>query len=193
MMKLSRNIITSGFALVEVVFAMVITGAVSLSMLYIFSEANHYLIKENTRAEVINYCNEILDEIVDSLRVCDDYQRGQYAGFQQLVINTMDDEDNTISTVYKFDQRYGFLRNSNPIKHYFNKDEQRQEQFKLVNWGCRVPSADPGEDEKIRLAKNYCFMDVEVMDDVDDNKVVETLSFKREVFSSTLFIKSLGI
>ena len=31
------------------------------------------------------------------------------------------------------------------------------------------------------------------VDDVDDNKVVETLSFKREVFSSTLFIKSLGI
>lgn len=182
-----------GFALVEVMLSMVITGAISLGMFYIFTEANHHLIKENTRTEMINYCNDILDEIVDSLRVCDDYQRGQYGGFQQLAIQTLDSENEPISTIYKFDSRNGFLKNSLPMKHYFATDKQRQKQYRLVNWGCRIPSADPGEDEKIRLAKNYCYMNVEVMDEVDDSKVIETLSFEREVFSSSIFIKSLGI
>ena len=194
-MRLKQKILVSGcgFAMVEMVLSIVITAAVSIGMFYIFTEVNRHLVREHTRTEVINYCNDILDEIVDSIRVCDNLYRGQFGGFQKLTIITEDNNGNAVSTEYKFDTRDGFLKNSNPLKHYFAIDNQKQQQYQLTDWGCRIPNADPGEDNTIRMAKNYCYMNIDIMDIIDDNKIIETLDFKREVFSSAIYLKSLGI
>ena len=67
-MSNSKNILTEGFTLIEMLVTMLIASSVTASMFYFVNEINLHMHLEENEFEVNNYANLMLDEIAHELR-----------------------------------------------------------------------------------------------------------------------------
>ena len=67
-MSNSKNILTEGFTLIEMLITMLIASSVTASMFYFVNEINLHMQLEENEFEVNNYANLMLDEIAHELR-----------------------------------------------------------------------------------------------------------------------------
>ncbi|MBC8196696.1 MAG: prepilin-type N-terminal cleavage/methylation domain-containing protein [Candidatus Marinimicrobia bacterium] len=207
MMKLLKYK-ASGFTLVEMMTIILISSVSFLGMFYIYGDVSKKLEGDLARSEVKTYCNYALNEMANYIKMADDISFNIYDQNIQLITDGNYYGRNSFS----LSSDDGILKNGDPIHNSTTRDPNNPTRFvrnhvirytsieknqftryKIRDWDIyskpNVDGTTTNENSDVRKATLIVEMVVDIIMGWDEDIIIETLSFKKETFSPTAFIK----
>ena len=188
-MKKHIQILTEGFTLTEVLVNIIIISAITLSMMFVFVQIqNDFNIEEN-KADMISYGNNILDDLEYELS-----KSQQLIKVNQSLNNTsleLHYPNNQPKTKYLISQNRGLFKNNKALDIFNPTDEHNRIKYRISDFKIKQPSLSQGDIWSYE-ANEARFSSYEIILEIDlyntSEEIIETLKFKRRVFSPAKYI-----
>ena len=188
-MKKHIQILTEGFTLTEVLVNIIIISVITLSMMFVFVQIQNDLNIEENKADMISYGNNILDDLEYELSKSE-----QLIRVNQSLNNTsleLHYPNNQPKTKYLISQDRGLYKNNKALDIFNPTDEQNRIKYRISDFKIRQPSLSQGDIWSYE-ANEARFSSYEIILEIDlyntSEEIIETLKFKRRVFSPGKYI-----
>ena len=188
-MKKNINILSEGFTLTEVLVNIIIISAMTFSMMFVFMQIQNDFNIEGNKADMISYGNNILDDLEYELSKSE-----QLIRVNQSLNNTsleLHYPNNQPKTKYLISQDRGLYKNNKALDIFNPTDEQNRIKYRISDFKIRQPSLSQGDIWSYE-ANEARFSSYEIILEIDlyntSEEIIETLKFKRRVFSPAKYI-----
>ena len=188
-MKKNINILSEGFTLTEVLVNIIIISAMTFSMMFVFIQIQNDFNIEGNKADMISYGNNILDDLEYELSKSE-----QLIRVNQSLNNTsleLHYPNNQPKTKYLISQDRGLFKNNKALDIFNPTDEQNRIKYRISDFKIRQPSLSQGDIWSYE-ANEARFSSYEIILEIDlyntSEEIIETLKFKRRVFSPAKYI-----
>ena len=191
----SKNIINSGFTLIEVLINMLIVSTVTVSMFYMFNLLNDVSRDDMNESNIRNYANLVLNamsyEITKTKDIIGyDGSQGRLKEIETSECFMIFDFDRGLTIDYKEDRENSHITDK---KYHFSKnDDLGRKVYRVTDFNV-IKNPPPivglegqfGEDVNIRKASRGLYLEFSLYSiyDDDDADALDVIKFERRVFS----------
>tara|TARA_B100000287_G_C20504042_1_gene730290 strand:+ start:376 stop:969 length:594 start_codon:yes stop_codon:yes gene_type:complete len=189
-MKKYKNILTEGFTLTEMLVNVIIVSAVTFVMMFVFIQIQNDFNIENNKSDILSYAKNVLDDLESELSKSE-----RLITINQTANNTSLElhypNNRQPKTKYLISEERGLYKNSKALDVYSPKDNKNRFKYKISDFKINQPSLSQGDIWSYE-ANSARFSSYEIILEIDlyntNEEVIETLEFKRRVFSPAKFI-----
>ncbi len=195
-MKKIINKKLNGFTLIESLVSIIIVSSISFSMFFAFYQLQRNLVNEDSKSDMINYGNRVLDdmekEISKSYQLVKINQSLNNTTIELYFNNTQKKIKYLISLENGVKKNDGESNRYTPIDIYIPKDDEDRYKYKITNFEISQPTLTSGsvfsyEANMARFASYEINLEIDLYN-YPKEQVVETLQFNRRIFSPAKYI-----
>ena len=184
-----NNIFKEGFTLTEMLVNIIIITTLTFSTLLVFFQIQKDINLEENKSDMIVYANTILDdlelELSRSERVIRTIQSSNNTSLELYYPN--DDS----KTKYLISLERGLFKNDRALDTFNPNDDQNRLKYRISEFNISQPTLTQGdifstEANEARYSSYNIILEINLYN--SSEKIIETLNFKRRVFSPAKFI-----
>jgi|ETNmetMinimDraft_21_1059911.scaffolds.fasta_scaffold00752_3 type II secretory pathway pseudopilin PulG len=189
-MNKKTKILFEGFTLTETLVNIIIISSITFSMMFVFIQIQNDFNKEGNKADMISYGNNILDDLEFELSQSEKLiTTNQTANNTSLELHYPNSEQP--KTKYLISKDRGLFKNNRALDIFNPIDEQNRLKYRISDFNIRQPSLTQGDIWSYE-ANSARFSSYEIILEIDlyntNEEIIETLQFKRRVFSPAKYI-----
>ena len=188
-MNTNNNIYKEGFTLTEMLVNIIIITTLTFSTLLVFFQIQKDINLEENKSDMIVYANTVLDdlelELSRSERVIRTIQSSNNISLELYYPN--DDS----KTKYLISLERGLFKNDRALDTFNPNDDQNRLKYRISEFNISQPTLTQGdifssEANEARYSSYNIILEINLYNSFE--KIIETLKFKRRVFSPAKFI-----
>jgi len=185
----NNNIFKEGFTLTEMLVNIIIITTLTFSTLLVFFQIQKDINLEENKSDMIVYANTILDdlelELSRSERVIRTIQSSNNTSLELYYPN--DDS----KTKYLISLERGLFKDDRALDTFNPNDDQNRLKYRISEFNISQPTLTQGdvfssEANEARYSSYNIILEINLYN--SSEKIIETLKFKRRVFSPAKFI-----
>jgi len=185
----NNNIFKEGFTLTEMLVNIIIITTLTFSTLLVFFQIQKNINLEENKSDMIVYANTILDdlelELSRSERVIRTIQSSNNTSLELYYPN--DDS----KTKYLISLERGLFKDDRALDTFNPNDDQNRLKYRISEFNISQPTLTQGdifssEANEARYSSYNIILEINLYN--SSEKIIETLKFKRRVFSPAKFI-----
>ena len=185
----NNNIFKEGFTLTEMLVNIIIITTLTFSTLLVFFQIQKDINLEENKSDMIIYANTVLDdlelELSRSERVIRTIQSSSNTSLELYYPN--DDS----KTKYLISLERGLFKDDRALDTFNPNDDQNRLKYRISEFNISQPTLTQGdvfssEANEARYSSYNIILEINLYN--SSEKIIETLKFKRRVFSPAKFI-----
>ena len=185
----NNNIFKEGFTLTEMLVNIIIITTLTFSTLLVFFQIQKDINLEENKSDMIVYANTVLDdlelELSRSERVIRTIQSSSNTSLELYYPN--DDS----KTKYLISLERGLFKDDRALDTFNPNDDQNRLKYRISEFNISQPTLTQGdifssEANEARYSSYNIILEINLYN--SSEKIIETLKFKRRVFSPAKFI-----
>ena len=185
----NNNIFKEGFTLTEMLVNIIIITTLTFSTLLVFFQIQKDINLEENKSDMIIYANTVLDdlelELSRSERVIRTIQSSSNTSLELYYPN--DDS----KTKYLISLERGLFKDDRALDTFNPNDDQNRLKYRISEFNISQPTLTQGdifssEANEARYSSYKIILEINLYN--SSEKIIETLNFKRRVFSPAKFI-----
>ena len=185
----NNNIFNEGFTLTEMLVNIIIISTLTFSTLLVFFQIQKDINLEENKSDMIIYGNTVLDdlelELSRSERVIRTIQSSSNTSLELYYPN--DDS----KTKYLISLERGLFKDDRALDTFNPNDDQNRLKYRISEFNINQPTLTQGdvfssEANEARYSSYNIILEINLYN--SSEKIIETLKFKRRVFSPAKFI-----
>ena len=185
----NNNIFKEGFTLTEMLVNIIIITTLTFSTLLVFFQIQKDINLEENKSDMIIYANTVLDdlelELSRSERVIRTIQSSNNTSLELYYPN--DDS----KTKYLISLERGLFKDDRALDTFNPNDDQNRLKYRISEFNISQPTLTQGdifssEANEARYSSYNIILEINLYN--SSEKIIETLKFKRRVFSPAKFI-----
>jgi type II secretory pathway pseudopilin PulG len=185
----NNNIFKEGFTLTEMLVNIIIITTLTFSTLLVFFQIQKDINLEENKSDMIVYANTVLDdlelELSRSERVIRTIQSSNNTSLELYYPN----DDSKIKYLISLER--GLFKDDRALDTFNPNDDQNRLKYRISEFNISQPTLTQGdifssEANEARYSSYNIILEINLYN--SSEKIIETLKFKRRVFSPAKFI-----